>query len=136
MGAFMANAGLLPDRVLCSTARRAVETWDLVAEHLGGSSEVELRDDLYHASAWSLLPILQGLPNSEDVVLLVGHNPTFEDLALTLAGAGAPECLTELNRKYPTGALAVIDFSVGRWQELRAGEGFLRDFVRPRTLEP
>jgi phosphohistidine phosphatase len=132
----MAQAGLIPERVLCSTARRAVETWDLVAEYLGGSSQVEFREDLYFASPRSLLAILQALPDSEAAVLMVGHNPTFEDLAQTLAGSGMPGCLVEMNRKYPTGALAILDFSVETWKDVHEGGGYLRGFIRPRALKP
>ena len=70
-----------------------------------------------------------------ETVLLVGHNPTFEDLALTLVGTGNGEALADLERKYPTGALCVLDFSVTRWRNLQPGTGHLREFVRPRTLK-
>jgi phosphohistidine phosphatase len=135
MGAYMARAGLIPDRVLCSTARRAVETWELVSEHIPDVVEVEIREDLYHASPRSLLACLQELPNREKTVLFVGHNPTFEDLALALAGAGQAEPLAELGRKFPTGALAVFDFPLTPWSEVREGTGYLRDFIRPRSLK-
>ena len=134
VGAYMAENGISPNRVLCSPARRAVETWDLVSEYMEDSIRVEIREDLYHASPGDLLAILQELPDTEDTVLFVGHNPTFEELALALAGAGRTESLAELGRKYPTGALAVFDFSVDAWSEIGEGTGFLRDFIRPRTL--
>jgi len=132
----MARCGLIPNRVLCSPARRAVETWDRVSEQLDDPVKVEIREDLYHTSPGELLTILQDLPDTENSVLLVGHNPTFEELALSLAGAGQAESLTELGLKYPTGALAIIDFSVDNWSHVREGTGYLRDFIRPRTLEP
>ena len=134
MGAYMANNSLIPDRVLCSTARRALETWDLVSAHLGSSIQVEIRDDLYDASPGSLLSNLQDLPDSEETVLLVGHNPTFEELAFALAGGGRAESLEELGRKYPTGGLAILDFPVDSWSEVREGMGFLRNLILPRAL--
>jgi phosphohistidine phosphatase len=100
-----------------------VETWDLVSEYMDASIQVEIRDDLYHASPGSLLLILQELPARENAVLLVGHNPAFEELALDLAGTGRMESLAELDRKYPTGALAVFDFSVDNWSDVREGRG-------------
>jgi phosphohistidine phosphatase len=136
MGDYMARNGLIPNRVLCSPARRAVETWELVSTYLGDSVRFEITQDLYDASPGGLLAILQHLPHEEDTVLLVGHNPTFEELASALAGGGRTESMAELARKYPTGALAVIDFSVGGWPEVRAGAGYLRDFIRPRSLKP
>ena len=136
VGAYMARNSLIPDRVLCSTARRAVETWDFVSTHMGSSIQVEIREDLDHASPESLLAILQELPDSEEAVLLVGHNPTFGELAFALAGSGREESLEELGRKYPTGGLAILDFPVVSWSELRVGKGFLRGFIHPRALKP
>jgi len=130
----MTRADLLPDLVYCSTARRARETWELVSDQLEQPAEVQLRDDLYHASPGSLIRLIHDLPDSVDSVLLVGHNPTFEDLALVLSGEGDEEGLREMAFKYPTGALAVIDFFAETWNEVRAGEGSLRTFVKPRSL--
>ncbi|MCJ7630218.1 MAG: histidine phosphatase family protein [Longimicrobiales bacterium] len=136
MGDYMSRNGLIPNRVLCSPARRAVETWELISTYLGDSVRFEITQDLYDASPGGLLAILQHLPHEEDTVLLVGHNPTFEELASALAGGGRTESMAELARKYPTGALAVIDFSVVGWPDVREGAGFLRDFIRPRGLKP
>lgn len=135
MGKYMAQNNLIPDRVLCSTAQRALETWNLVSEQIEGSVEVEVREDLYHASPESLLHLIQDLPDSEVTVLLVGHNPTMEDLAFGLAGGGDQASVLDLDRKYPTGGLAVIDFAVDSWSQIRAGIGYLRLFIRPRSLE-
>jgi phosphohistidine phosphatase len=130
----MAEKGWIPDLVLCSVARRAVETWDLVSEQLENHGHVEISNDIYRASSEALLSLLQSLPDSVQTVLLVGHNPTFEELALRLTGDGKGEAVAQLQRKYPTGALAVLDLPIDRWEEAREGSGFLRDFVRPKSL--
>jgi phosphohistidine phosphatase len=111
-----------------------METWDLVSKELELIPEVEVREDLYHATPGTLVGILQSLPPELGSILLVGHNPTFEDLALSLAGQGPVDAMSEMRRKYPTGALAVIDFSVESWAEVRYSTGTLREFVRPRDL--
>ncbi len=130
----MARTGLVPDLVLCSSAHRARETWELASEQIDQTVEAVIRDDLYHASPGSLIGLIRDLPQSVDSVLLVGHNPTFEDLALTLSGKGDQDGLREMAFKYPTGALAVIDFPIIDWEELGAGAGSLRSFVKPRSL--
>lgn len=135
MGRFMGKEGLIPDRVLCSGAVRATETWELVSEGLGASMPIEIRDDIYHASSGALLELIRSLPNEEDSVLLIGHNPTFENLARHLAGSGDQKALRDLASKYPTAALAVLDFRIRDWRDLAPGEGDLRHFVRPRALE-
>jgi phosphohistidine phosphatase len=64
--------------------------------------------------------------------MLIGHNPSIERLALDLANGG-PE-LAELGDKYPTGALATVDFD-GTWCTLEPDAARLVDFVKPRDLE-
>jgi phosphohistidine phosphatase len=130
----MAEEGLRPELVLCSPARRAADTWSLVSEQLPHKPPVKTLEDLYHTSPGTLLALIRELPDSVDSVLLVGHNPTFEDLALSLSGGGNEESLSDMARKYPTGALAVIDFPVQRWREVDVGAGSLRMFIRPKML--
>jgi phosphohistidine phosphatase len=67
-------------------------------------------------------------------VLLVGHNPSIGELAQTLTGAGSGKLRERLEKKYPTGALAVFSFDLGNWQSLASGSGTLLHFVRPRDL--
>lgn len=134
MGRYMAQEGLIPERALCSGARRAVETWERVMGALGEQVHTEFQEEIYRASPDVLLRKIRSLPDEEDSVLLVGHNPTFESLALRLAGSGKEEAVLEMSSKYPTGALAILDFGVRRWAELEEGDGNLRDFVRPSQL--
>ncbi len=131
----MVKEGLVPHRVLCSSAVRATSTWELLSRAVGDQMPVEIRDELYETSPDRLLELIRALPEDESSVLLIGHNPTFEDLALALAGDGNAEALDELDRKYPTGALAVLDFSTDRWGEVREGRGFLRAFIRPKAIK-
>jgi phosphohistidine phosphatase len=131
----MAKNGLVPERVYCSSARRAVETWKLVSKHLADAIQVDIRDGLYQASPGDLLAMLHGLPATVDRILMVGHNPTMEELASSLAGDGREESLDALDHKYPTGALAVFEFSVESWSDVRKGTGYLRDLVLPRSLK-
>ncbi|MFC1660223.1 histidine phosphatase family protein [Gemmatimonadota bacterium] len=135
VGRHMAQSELVPSRVLCSAARRARETWELVAEALGEEIPVEFREDLYHASPGSVLSLLHRLADDVDSVLLVGHNPTFEELADLLTGAAEEEARANMSRKFPTGALAIVDFPVRRWKEVLAEGGYLRGFVRPKDLQ-
>lgn len=134
IGTYMAQNGLVPQRALCSGARRAMETWTLVSEALP-PVPTEIREDFYHASPWTLLNAVQALPQELESVILVGHNPTMEDLAMALAGQGDQDAMREMAIKYPTGALAILDFPVTTWEGVREGAGRLRAFIRPRTLK-
>jgi phosphohistidine phosphatase len=135
LGRYMSKEKLIPERVLCSGARRAQETWDLVSDALEVTVPVNVLPEIYHGSTGTLKGLIHGLPDSEDSVLLVGHNPTFHDFALSLAGSGEEEAIQRLRFKYPTGSLAILDFGVQEWREVREGTGHLRDFIRPKGLK-
>ena len=66
---------------------------------------------------------------------LVGHNPGFGELATALAGSGAKPDLQRLAAKYPTGAVAVLDFSIDRWEEVEPNSGMLALYLTPGELE-
>jgi len=132
MATYMREHGVAPALVLCSSATRARQTLDGVAPGLDGSHEVRIESELYQASAAGLLRRLQRVDAAVPSVMLVGHNPSIERLALDLASRG-PE-LAELADKYPTGALAALEFS-GTWSELEADAARLVRFVKPRDLE-
>jgi len=132
----MRDQGLIPAAVLCSEARRALETWDLVGPFLGGRSQVKVLRSLYLASPGRLLAALQRLPPEVPSALLLGHNPGLAALAQQLAGPGSKkEARHHLSEKYPTGALAVFRFDIDDWMELAPTAGRLVSFLRPRDLD-
>jgi phosphohistidine phosphatase len=133
MAGHLAQAGIAPDLVLCSPARRAVETLDAVRGGLPADLDVRFEDGLYATTATGLLRILRLVPDDVGAVLVVGHNPGLEDLAQGLAGGGSPELLLRLTTKYPTGALATVRFR-GAWADLGWGTATLETFVVPRDL--
>lgn len=111
--------------ILCSAARRARETLELVTP----PGAVEIERGLYGASAGELLERLRKLGDDAHSVLLIGHNPAMHQLALELA-ADPGELATS---KFPTAALATFTFT-GPWRTLGAGTARLSAFVRPREL--
>lgn len=124
-----------PQVVLCSAARRTVETWTLVAPALEWQT-VCLERELYEAGKAALLDRLRRLDDSRDTILLVGHNPGLACLAEGLcAGHGDGEALARLEEKFPTGALAVLETDLGAWADLADDTCRLVSFTRPADLE-
>ena len=117
-------AGTEVDLVLCSTARRAADTWDGVKAAVK-AGEIRFEDELYTFDGDDLIDRLEALPGEVSSVMVVGHNPAIEELAEWLTGEGV--------EKYPTGALATIALDRG-WQDLEHDCAELRGFVRPRDL--
>jgi len=138
MAVAMQHRRYLPDRVLCSTSKRTLETWEHVAPELDGKPDVIFADELYLAP-WKLIAnLVRAQPNAANVVLVIGHNPGLEECARTLARKPrTPEertRLESLNEKFPTAALAVLDFDTDQWSEVASGGGVLTDFMKPRGL--
>jgi len=136
MGRYMRKEGFLPDLVLCSPARRARETWKLVSEQLKTAPRLQVEDGIYDfGNGGRVLDIVRQNGGSESTVLVAGHNPSLERLALRLAGDTHGKVRKRLEQKFPTGALAVIDFDMASWNELGNKPGILVDFTRPRDIE-
>jgi phosphohistidine phosphatase len=135
MGAYMAAHRLVPDIVLCSTALRTRQTVELTVPELPKPRpEVQIVDSLYLASAAGLMKHVRAIEPQVSHAMIVGHNPGLHGLATRLAGAGDSEALAALAAKFPTGALAVLDFDVAGWAQVTIRSGRLRDFMVPKRL--
>jgi phosphohistidine phosphatase len=137
-----------PALVLCSTARRARETLELVDP----DGERVYEPGLYEASAAELIERLRDIPDRIGSVMLVGHNPAVHGAVLELTDAStraaargvvnlgaydrgaANRDLVQLKRKFPTGALALLAVRC-RWSELGPHGAELVRLVRPKHLE-
>ena len=135
VGAEMRKLGLAFDRVLASPARRVVETLEEVAETFG-PIEAEYEQRLYLATTETLIELLRATDESVERLLLVGHNPGMECLALALSGGSENALRGEIELKYPTGTLAEIALDVEGWWQVDGGCGKITRFIRPRDLDP
>ncbi len=66
-------------------------------------------DALYDGDAADYLDIVRGAGEAE-TVLIVGHNPMTEDLAIALAGGGDSQAIASLGGGFPVCGLAVLEF--------------------------
>jgi len=138
MAAYMKSKKYRPDLVLCSTARRTVETLDAVKEVLGDAIPVRFEDGIYLAEPHKLLERLRWLDDEVKAPMIIGHNPGIAQLAAQLARTPADADEEKVHRrmreKFSTGALAVIKAPIKVWRELKDGDGRLADFMRPKDL--
>ncbi|MEU9250581.1 histidine phosphatase family protein [Streptomyces sp. NPDC048270] len=134
-GRWLREAGCVPDRVVCSPARRTRRTWDLVAAEAGLTAPVAYEERAYGASAGELLDLVRETPAQARTLLLVGHNPGAQELVLLLAGDGDAAALEQAAVKFPTSAIAVLDLS-GPWSSLAPGGARLAGLAVPRGARP
>ncbi len=124
VGKYLKGNDLVPDLILSSTARRAHDTAEAVAEECGFEGQIDLYQDMYLSDTACYLDILQSLPDTANKVMVVGHNPDLDEL-LTL--------LTDVPQHMTTAALAQIILPISSWQELNeATDGRLHNLWVPR----
>jgi phosphohistidine phosphatase len=134
---YVRDAEIEPALILCSTSRRTRETLQGVLPDRAAQFEAAL----YDASGQELIARLHQVPDELTSVMVIGHNPAMQMLVLKLAGPaadgqpapGPDSALGQVERKFPTGALATLTFDCG-WAELAHGCAQLIDYVRPRAL--
>lgn len=134
MGRYMAEEGLLPDLALVSPALRTQETWRLVVPMLPQRPAVRTEPRIYEAPHRRLLEVVREIEGEVGTLLMVGHNPGFEELAALLTGQGDRHAAARMMDKYPTCGLAVLDFAVGDWRDVTPHGGTLDRFVTPASL--
>jgi phosphohistidine phosphatase len=133
MGRHLRGLDLAFDLVVASPAARVRQTLDHFAAGLGETLAPEWDRRLYLASEATLLDVICALPDSAERVLLVGHNPGLEELALLLAETGP---LREaVAAKFPTATVAVLEVGA-RWDAARQRAAALTRFIRPRDVDP
>ena len=140
LGRYISREKLQPDLVLCSSANRARQTWELVSAEWDqsdkdGMPRLEMRASLYLASQADLLSTIRRVDGDVATLMIIGHNPGMEQLAARLVAQGDPRGLKTMAKKFPTAALAVIRFSIESWSLLKPGQGRLDVFVRPKDLK-
>jgi len=136
MGTYIKAHQYIPSLVLCSTSGRTTETVQRLK--LPSSVSVEFLRTLYLAEWPALLTIIRGTDASAAALMLIGHNPGIGQLAATLSremqDAHGRNRFADMKRKFPTGALAVLDFDVDDWRDIGHGAGAIIDYVRPKEL--
>lgn len=125
MGRFMAQSGIIPDYAVTSSAVRARTTLELAMTAGEWACPVNETSELYHAGVDDVLAVVSESADSDNTVLVVGHQPTW---------GGVVERLTGASTRMATGTLVGIDFGMDSWSWLRPGSGELAFIIPPRLL--
>ena len=127
----LANLSPPIDWIVSSPARRARQTASIVGEALNLDDRILWEEDIYGRGYETLFLILQEIPDEIDHALVVGHNPTLEEIISGLCSGS--DC--SLANSLPTSGIATIELDIARWNQIRWGCGELRLFLRPRLLK-
>jgi phosphohistidine phosphatase len=134
IGRYIAEAGFAPQRILCSSAQRARETVALILPGISADMDVTFSRKLYVADGEGYLLAAREAGGTALTLMIVGHNPAMEDVALVLAPIGDADALARMRGKFPTGGLAVIEFEAPHWTDIGPGAGRLTGFHTPKSI--
>jgi phosphohistidine phosphatase len=137
MGKHIVEHGIRWQRILASPAVRVAETIELASQATGRTIPVQWDRRIYLASSVTLADVVREMPDDVSSVLLVGHNPSLEDLIFDLVpDDGTCPLRAIVETKFPTAAYAVLECDIDRWADLDEGCARLVHLVRPRDLDP
>lgn len=118
------------DLFVSSDAVRARQTAEIAAVAAGFEGAVAIEPEIYAAPLDALLDVVRSLPDAADTVVIVGHNPGFEDLSTALAPDGTEPV------RLPTAGVARLEFAAAeRWRDVREGKGRLAGVYTPKEPE-
>ena len=133
IGGYLVRHRLVPDLALVSPVTRAEETWALVAGSFTKPPRVVKDERIYNAGPETLIGLIHETREAR-TLLVVGHNPGLQDLAVQLIASGDVRARERVSEKLPTSGLVVIDFPFDDWSRLHANAGRLERFVSPRLI--
>lgn len=134
MGRHLREEGLVPGLALVSSALRTQETWELTRPALGHDVPAKIRPEIYEARPDALLDTIRQTPAEVMTLLVIGHNPGLEQLARLVMADDGGEAGRRLRAKFPTAAVAVLDFEAEDWWKLGPKRAALARFVTPKSL--
>ena len=116
-----------PDRIVTSSAVRALQTLDYARKAGGWQVPERVTEALYLAEPEAVLAEIHAEPDTAERLLLVGHEPTWSETISRLIGGG--------DVRVPTAAVARVDLDVEAWRDIQFGDGQLIWLLPPRLLE-
>lgn len=125
MGNFLRQQKIQPQLILSSPAERARQTTSLVLETARLKSNLRYDERIYEASAERLMEVVSQIEDAAEVVMLVGHNPGFEELLQHLTGEA---------QRMPTAAMACINLDIDKWNKVRESSGRIEWLGKPKEL--
>jgi phosphohistidine phosphatase len=137
MGQFARTRKMRFDMLVASPAVRVVQTLETFFSGFGEALDARWDRRIYLASSATLFEVLRDIPDAVDCALMAGHNPGLEELVLDLVPDDEASPLREdVEVKFPTASLAVMDLAIDSWADVADGVASLVGFTRPRDLDP
>lgn len=129
LGMAMQKKSYAPKLALYSAAKRTTETFENL--NIRGIDSIA-SEDIYDANADRLMDMIHDCDGEHQSLILVGHNPAVQELAMRLASEDSSlSNLQRLMQGYKPGSLSVFDCPCLHWNDIQMAENILTDFLEP-----
>ncbi len=127
MGKLLKSKKIVPDLILCSTAERAKETAELLADSMKYKDKIVFSDALYMAEPSDILAEISSHAKKQKTLMVIGHNPGSEALVQILTGKV---------ESLPTASIAYVTAKIDDWHAVEKSDGLkLKNLWRPKDLK-
>ena len=134
IGQYLEKSGAKIGQALCSTAVRVEETFEALSKQLPGDISVRAERSLYTTTAGGILASIKETHTEIAQLLMIGHVPAIQELAIALCGGGSPQLVAALTKGFSSGTLATLTFDIPDWTGVGLRAGVLTDFISPEQL--
>ena len=131
VGRWLKAQGIEPDLVVVSPAKRTRQTWELALAEIGSTPRSTIDPRIYDNTTRDLLEVIRESGSDATTLAIVGHNPSIEDVAVTLDDGDGPASREEMRGKFPTSGVAVLSVHCD-WEDIGPERATLDQFVVPR----
>lgn len=128
VGKFLNKKNIIPDFVITSTAKRAAQTTEYVLKELDKDIRIRYDKNLYLTGSGKIIDIISKIEDDIKVLMVIGHNPDMPVLVERLTNKHF------LHPKFSTAGVAIIDFEIESWSEIKSTHGNLELFITPKML--
>ena len=127
MGKLLKSKKIIPDLIICSTAKRAQQTADHLIESMKYKNEIVFTDALYMAEPKDILTAIADHAQDQKTVLIIGHNPGSEALLQILTGKV---------ESLPTASIAYTTAKIDKWKNIMKCEELkIKKLWRPKDIK-
>ena len=122
------------DLVYCSSSKRTMQTLNILSEKINFKNIIQ-KKALYHVNADEIIYILKQTGNNYKTLLLINHEPSMSKLISQICLNEKSDQMQNLKRKFPTAAVAEVNFNFNDWEKLAKVKGKLISFIKPKDLQ-
>lgn len=127
IGKEMQKLQIIPELIYCSAAARTKQTAKQILQQIDKKIDIQYFEDLYFGDKYDIFSQIQNLDKNINSIMLVGHNPTMEELFTYFD-------IERRDAVIKTANVAVFDCKIDKWHKLQPFQNKLTLFLDHRNI--